>query len=60
MVALSSFCAPLHCIFALRMHLGIAYFVRIHGNISPIAYSVKRVAPDTHLNLFANQGADHV
>ena len=52
MVALSSFCAPLHCIFALRMHLRIAWFVRIVGNISPIADSVKRVALQTHLNFF--------
>ena len=60
MVAPSSFCAPLHCIDSIRMLPGVACFARIVGNMSPIAYSVERVASDTHLNLFLNQGAIYV
>ena len=60
MVAPSPFCAPLHCIDSIRMLLGVACFARIVGNMSPIAYSVEGVAPDTHFNLFLNQGAIYV
>ena len=60
MVALCSFCVPFHCIDSIRMLLGVACFARIVGNMSPIAYSVERVAPDAHLNLFLNQGAIYV
>ena len=52
MVAPSSFCASLFCIDSTRMLLGVACFARIVGNMPPIAYLVRRVAPDTDLNLF--------
>lgn len=60
MFALCSFCAPLYCIDSIRMHLGVVCFDRILKNMSSIAYSVERMAPDTDLNLFLNQGAIYV
>ena len=51
-VALSFFCTPLFCIGSIRMLLEVACFADILGNMSTNAYSGKRMAPDTHPNLF--------